>query len=242
MAPAVESMRTRSGLSSSGQVTSSFRRGAAVSALLALLLVGTWGLPPAGAYPYVTWVDAYPNPANQGDYVFLNASASVYNSSGYIAAMEDHMDDPNPTGGTGMPMNAYDGAFNEASESAYAYVDTGNLTPGDHAICVLAKEQDGNNSQWSSCGSLTLTVNGAPGNQPPVADAGPDQSGVVGQTLTFNGNASSDPNGYLVSYTWDFGDGGFASGAVVTPAYSLPGRHTGPPPPSGQQQHTQPRP
>ena len=226
MAPAVESMRTRSGLSSSGQGTGSFRRGAAVSALLALLLVGTWGLPPAGAYPYVTWVDAYPNPANQGDYVFLNASASVYNSSGYIAAMEYHMDDPNPTGGTGMPMNAYDGAFNEASESAYAYVDTGNLTPGDHAICVLAKEQDGNNSQWSSCGSLTLTVNGAPGNQPPVADAGPDQSGVVGQPVSFNGGGSSDRDGYIVSYLWDFGDGSQGNSISTSHTYSAPGVYT----------------
>ena len=46
-----------------------------------------------------------------------------------------------------------------------------------------------------------------PGNQPPVADAGPDQSVTLGQPVTFNGAGSHDPNGDPLTVTWNFGDG-----------------------------------
>jgi hypothetical protein len=39
-------------------------------------------------------------------------------------------------------------------------------------------------------------------NSPPVAGAGADQSGTVGQVLTLNGSASSDVDGDTLSYQW----------------------------------------
>jgi hypothetical protein len=41
-------------------------------------------------------------------------------------------------------------------------------------------------------------------NEPPVADAGPDQIVVVGDFVFFNGTGSFDPDGTIVSYQWDF--------------------------------------
>lgn len=63
-------------------------------------------------------------------------------------------------------------------------------------------------------------------NQPPVANAGPDQTGVVNLSLTFNGSASSDPDGTLTSYRWDFGDYSTATGATVSHTYSTAGSYT----------------
>ena len=67
-------------------------------------------------------------------------------------------------------------------------------------------------------------------NQPPVADAGPDQSVVVGQVVTFDGRLSHDPNGTPLSaltFTWSFGpgEGGFgpcsaASSTCVRPTHT----------------------
>ncbi|MCK5561849.1 MAG: PKD domain-containing protein, partial [Thermoplasmata archaeon] len=44
-------------------------------------------------------------------------------------------------------------------------------------------------------------------NQPPVADAGPDQNAAINQIVYFNGSDSYDIDGDILFYKWDFGDG-----------------------------------
>jgi len=41
--------------------------------------------------------------------------------------------------------------------------------------------------------------------------------------VTFDASASSSPNGAVVSYEWDFGDGETDSGVVVTHTYPVKG-------------------
>lgn len=73
--------------------------------------------------------------------------------------------------------------------------------------------------------STTTSTNGS--NQLPVANAGPDKSLAVGQVGTFDGRASFDPDGVIVSYLWNFGDGGvWGSSALEFRAYSAPGTYT----------------
>jgi len=62
-------------------------------------------------------------------------------------------------------------------------------------------------------------------NQPPRAAAGLDVATVVGMTVRFDGTASSDPDGDIVSYHWDFGDGASAETAVATHAYADAGTY-----------------
>lgn len=58
------------------------------------------------------------------------------------------------------------------------------------------------------------------GNNPPLADAGPDQKGLVGEVMTFDGSGSYDNEGPIASYEWDFGDGTTATGEGVTHTYT----------------------
>ncbi|WAH98259.1 fibronectin type III domain-containing protein [Arthrobacter sp. MMS18-M83] len=53
-------------------------------------------------------------------------------------------------------------------------------------------------------------------NQPPTASFTSSTSGL---TATFDGSASTDPNGTVVSYSWDFGDGSPA-GTGVNPSHT----------------------
>lgn len=91
---------------------------------------------------------------------------------------------------------------------------------------------------YSSAGvyQVTLTVtddDGATGtamtsilvNTPPVAAISPVATVTFGQTTVFDGSASSDSDGAVTSYAWDFGDGLGGSGDIVNHTYSTSGTY-----------------
>src|SRR5262249_23921644 len=59
----------------------------------------------------------------------------------------------------------------------------------------------------------------------PVANAGPDQTVNEAQVVTFGGTGT-DPDGDTLTYSWNFGDGGTASGANATHTYLDNGVYT----------------
>src|SRR3989454_513881 len=62
---------------------------------------------------------------------------------------------------------------------------------------------------------------------PPIASftATPSPA-VVGASVTFDASGSHDPDGMIVSYTWEFGDSTGGTGVVATHAYANPGVFT----------------
>ena len=67
----------------------------------------------------------------------------------------------------------------------------------------------------------TITV-----NAPPTADAGGDRGVTTGQILTFDGSASTDRDGQIAVWQWDFPDGRRAFGRKVRHAFHKPGDYT----------------
>lgn len=69
---------------------------------------------------------------------------------------------------------------------------------------------------------------GGGGNIPPTADAsaGEPYTGFVNEQITFDGSASSDSDGNITTWFWDFGDGSNASGKIVTHSFTEKGNYT----------------
>jgi hypothetical protein len=70
------------------------------------------------------------------------------------------------------------------------------------------------------------TGDGGPGNQPPVANANGPYNGTVGLPMPFSSGGSSDPDGSIVSYEWDFGDGDSSTEANPTHNYDTAGNYS----------------
>jgi len=70
-------------------------------------------------------------------------------------------------------------------------------------------------------------IPGTGGNQSPqsIMSATPS-SGPAPLTVTFDGSASTDPDGSVASWTWTFGDGGSGTGVRTTHVYASPGTYT----------------
>jgi len=64
-------------------------------------------------------------------------------------------------------------------------------------------------------------------NRLPVANlsAGKPYLGFVQEEIEFNGSLSYDPDGQIVKYEWDFGDGTTGVGEITEHAYLLPGEY-----------------
>ena len=65
-----------------------------------------------------------------------------------------------------------------------------------------------------------------PSNRPPLANAGVSARGSEGSAVSFDGRASSDPDGDALTFTWTFGDGASGSGPTPSHVYADNGTYT----------------
>ncbi len=69
-------------------------------------------------------------------------------------------------------------------------------------------------------------LDAAAANQAPVADIGGPYSGTEKIALAFDASNSSDSDGTLVGYAWDFGDGSTGTGVKVSHTYAATGTYS----------------
>jgi PKD repeat protein len=75
-------------------------------------------------------------------------------------------------------------------------------------------------------GFASTTVQVGSGQAPTASFSFSPSSPKVNERVSFNASASSDPDGEIRSFRWDFGDGGTASGKTVAHTYFAAGNYT----------------
>ena len=93
---------------------------------------------------------------------------------------------------------------------------SGYVTPSTEVVPVIS----------SQVATAVFTLVRQPDNRPPVANAGQDRTVFVNEVVMFDGSGSSDPDGTVVTYSWDFGDTHTASGVSVSNTFTTAGRYT----------------
>ena len=93
------------------------------------------------------------------------------------------------------------------------------VASGTYPVTLTVTDNQGATSSVSH----SVTVTAPPPNQPPTAVF---TSNCTNLQCSFDGSGSSDPDGTIASYTWDFGDGVTGSGATPSHTYATAGAYT----------------
>jgi hypothetical protein len=92
------------------------------------------------------------------------------------------------------------------------------LADGSHTLRVRATDEVGTTDPTPAERTWTVRT-----NLPPSAHF---TFSCTAQTCTFDGGGSSDPDGSIAAYAWDFGDGTSGSGTTIAHTYEQAADHT----------------
>ena len=119
-----------------------------------------------------------------------------------------------------------DGSFSDWSVFVSANMSVSSShawsSPFSFSIRAIAQDENGTNSSWSI--PLVVTVSEAQeGNGSPVPEINAPENVSANSSILFDASSSYDPDGVIVSYLWDFGDGITGTGMNTAHSYKKPG-------------------
>ena len=116
---------------------------------------------------------------------------------------------------------SYEWDFGDDTTATGAAPDHTYDTPGLYTVTLTVTDNNG----ATNTDTTTADITDAP-NTPPVADADGPYTGTAGTAVAFDGSGSTDPDGTIVTYEWDFGDDTTGTGAAPDHTYDTPGLYT----------------
>ncbi|MFB4354656.1 PKD domain-containing protein [Microbacterium sp. LS_15] len=115
-------------------------------------------------------------------------------------------------------IQSYAWNFGDGGTATGATASHTYTTAGTYSVVLTVTDDRG------AVATKTTAVTVAPApNQAPVAAFTPTATGLA---VAVDGSASSDPDGTIQSYAWNFGDGGAATGATASHTYTTAGTYS----------------
>ncbi len=133
-----------------------------------------------------------------GEKVFFNGGKS-YDPDGFIKKYN---------------WNYGDGTTGKGKKTVHKYT-----SPGLYKV-ILEVIDNSNGICDGSRDSLNVIVNNRP-----IAVAGDNLNASIDEIITFDASQSSDPDGKLISYNWNFGDGGREDKSKAYHTFKYPGKY-----------------
>ena len=100
----------------------------------------------------------------------------------------------------------------------YTYPAEGNYT-----IVLQVKDNDGSTDTDTTRATINKTINVTEEKKPPIPIIEAPNITTTNQTITINGSKSIDPDGQIINYTWNLGDGNISYGKTINHTYTKPG-------------------
>jgi PKD repeat protein len=111
---------------------------------------------------------------------------------------------------------AYEWDFGDGGEGSGAHPTHSYAHSGDYTVTLIVVDNDGQSDEVSH----TIHVSDA---APQAGFSIAPLTAIATQAVAFDGSASGDPDGSIVSYAWDFGDGTTGAGQVQSHSYARAG-------------------
>jgi len=166
--------------------------------VLLVLLTGCGNISPIASFTYT------PSSGESPLTVSFNASSSDDSDGSIVTYQWTFGDGSNGTGAT----------------TSHIYTTTSNRT---YSITLTVTDDGG----AQATDSHLVSVTPPPPNSPPVASfTRTPSSGEAPLNVSFNASGSYDSDGSIVSYEWDFGDGGSDTGVTTSHTYQNAGTYT----------------
>ncbi len=160
----------------------------------------------------------YPAGTNEAPTASFTASPTSGNAPLTVTFNGSSSNDPDGSV-VSYSWNFGDSSTGSGVTASHTYNNSGNYT-----VTLTVTDDDGATDNVTTLIQVATTP--IPNQAPTASFTASPTSGNAPLTVTFNGSSSNDPDGSVVSYSWNFGDSSTGSGVTASHTYNNSGNYT----------------